>query len=397
MNLPALEGGTPVRKTMLPYGHQSIDESDIRAVVDGLQSDWLTTGPKVEEFEKAFAKATGAKYSVAMNSGTAALHATMFSAGIGPGDEVIVPALTFAATANCVRYVGGTVVFADVRPDILCVDVEQVHKLITDKTRAIITVDYAGHPSPLSELQEEAEGRGLRLIEDAAHSLGGRYYNQNVGSIAGVDMTTFSFHPVKGITTGEGGMVTMNDSILASKLRHFRTHGISTDQQLRADYGDWFYEMNDLGYNYRLTDIQCALGLSQLKKLPDFLNARRRIAERYNEQLRDIRGLILPARLEGNDSGWHLYVVRLALENFHCTRNVIFRALRAEGIGVQVHYIPVPWHPYYQALGYKRGSWPVAEDAYERMLSLPIWPGMTERDQEDVIVAVKKVIEYYRK
>lgn len=391
----AIKGGPPVRSTMLPYGRQSLGEDDIQAVVGSLRSGWLTTGPKVPEFEEAFAKTVGARFAVAVSSGTAALHAAAFAAGIGQADEVITTPMTFAATANCVRYQGGMVVFADVREDTLNLDPAKVEALVTPKTKAIITVDFAGQPSDMDDLNALASRHGLTVIEDAAHALGATYRGRQVGALA--DLTTFSLHPVKHITTGEGGMVTTDDPGMAARLRMFRTHGITTEFRQRETEGSWFYEMTELGYNYRLTDFQSALGLSQLSKLEKWVARRRAIAARYTTAFAAVPEIESPAVLQDRESAWHLYVIRLNLDRLRVGRSELFRALRAENIGVNVHYIPVPWHPYYQSLGHKKGEWPVAEGAYERMISLPIFPGMTDRDVEDVIAAAEKVIAHFRR
>ncbi len=392
--LLAIHGGQPVRERMLPYGHQFIDEDDIRAVVEVLRSDWLTTGPAISAFESAFAAEVGARYAVAVSSGTAALHAAAFAAGVGPGDEVIVPAMTFAASANCVRYQGGTVVFVDVRPDTLNLDAARAEAAITPRTRAIVTVDYAGQPSDLDEIRSLAERHHLMVIEDACHALGASYRGRTVGTLA--PLSVFSLHPVKHITTGEGGVITTDDPDLAVRLRLFRNHGITSDPQQREAAGSWFYEMVDLGYNYRLTDFQCALGKAQLRKLASWVARRREIAARYTATFSAIPAVEAPTVLPDREPSWHLYVVRLNLDHLRVGRGEVFRALRAENIGVNVHYIPVPWHPYYRRLGYPRGRWPVAERAYERIMSLPIWPGMTTGDLEDVVAAVSRVIEAYR-
>lgn len=391
----ALTGGRPVRPTMLPYGHQSLDELDIQAVVQVLRSDWLTTGPKVAAFEEAFAERVGARYAVAVSSGTAALHAAIYAAGVGAGDQAIVPAMTFVASANCVRYQGGDVVFADVQQDTLNLDHLDVESHIGPRTRAIVTVDYGGQPCDLDELLELAQAHGLLVIEDAAHALGARYRGRPVGSVA--HLTTFSLHPVKHITTGEGGVVTTNDEDLARRLRTFRNHGITTDHREREAVSSWLYEMVDLGYNYRLTDIQCALGLSQLRKLSGWLARRREIVKTYNTAFSEMPEIELLVALPDREAAWHLYVIRLDLDRLQGSRADIFRALRAENIGVNVHYIPVPWHPYYQRLGYAKGGWPVAEAAYERLITLPLWPGLTDRDVEDVILAVERVVRHFRR
>jgi perosamine synthetase len=392
----AIHGGTPVRAKLLPYGRQSVDEADIQAVVEVLRSDWLTTGPKVAEFEEAFAARVGAKYAVSFSSGTAALHAATFAAGLKPGDEAITTPLTFAATANCVLYQDATPVFADVRADTLNIDPEQIAGKISPRTRAILPVDYAGHPAELEKIIEMARERGLLVIEDACHALGAESDGRRVGSIA--DMTVFSFHPVKHITTGEGGMVTTDDSELAETMRRFRSHGISSDARQRQSAGQWHYEMVLLGFNYRLPDFACALGIQQLKKLDANLARRRAIAERYTKAFRDIPGVKIPAVQPNVNPAWHLYPIRVDTEVLIADRAQIFRALRAENIGVNVHYIPVHLHPYYRdRFGYKGGEFPMAEDAYCRLISLPMFHSMSDQDVADVIAAVGKVIRHYAK
>ncbi len=390
----AIEGGLPVRKTYLPYGHQWIDESDIKAVVEVLRSDWVTTGPKVAEFEAKLADYVGAKYAVVFSSGTAALHAAVFAAGIGPGDEVITTPMTFAASANCVLYQGGKPVFADVQPDTLNIDPGEIEKKIIPWTKALIPVDYTGQPCDLGEIKDIARKHGLIVIEDAAHALGATYRGKRIGTLS--DMTVFSFHPVKLITTGEGGAVVTDDPELARRLRIFRNHGITTEARERERAGDWFYEMVYLGYNYRLTDIQCALGLSQMNKLDSWLARRQEIARRYNEAFAELPEIMTPVVKDDRSSAWHLYVIRLNLEQLRAGRAEVFAALRAENIGVNVHYIPVHLHPYYrERFGYKRGDYPVAEEAYERLISLPIFPRMTDADVDDVVKAVCKVVKVF--
>jgi perosamine synthetase len=391
LEILAVHGGTPVRNKMLPYGRQSLDEQEIQAVVEVLRSDWLTTGPKVGEFEERFAAWVGAKNAVSFSSGTAALHAAAFTVGLGPGDEAITTPLTFCATANCVLYQGATPVFADVCADTLNLDPEQVSQRLSPHTKAIIAVDYAGHPADLEALGKLAEHRGIFLIEDACHALGAEYRRKRVGGIA--DMTAFSFHPVKHVTTGEGGMVTTDNAKLADTLRRFRNHGISSEARQRQESGQWFYEMVLLGFNYRLTDIACALGISQLAKLEANLARRREIAARYTGEFGEFLEITAPVVRDGVDPAWHLYPIRLKLEELGAGREEIFRALRAENIGVNVHYIPVHKHPYYEdRFGYRGGEFPVAEDAYERLISLPMFHSMTEQDVEDVIRAVRKVV-----
>jgi perosamine synthetase len=389
----ALHGGTPVRATLLPYARQTVEDDDVQAVVAALRSDWLTTGPRVEAFELAAASAVGARHAVAVSSGTAALHAAVFAAGIGPGDEVITSPLTFAASANAILYLGGTPVFADIRPDTLNVDPAAVAARVTPRTRAILSVDFAGQPCDLDGLGEISRARGLAMIEDAAHALGASHLGRPVGAIA--DLTTFSFHPAKLITTGEGGMVTTNRDDLAARLRRFRNHGLETDFRERTARGAPYSPMVDLGYNYRLTDLQCALGLSQLAKLESLLKRRVRVAERYSAALGRTDAVKVPAVLPHGRSAWHIFPVLLELERISADRDTILAALRAEGIGAAVHYVPAYWHPYYERLGYRRGLCPRTEAAYERLLTLPLFPAMTDTDVDDVLTALRKVLGYY--
>ena len=390
----AIHGGTPVRETLLPYGRQSLDEEDIQAAVEVLKSDWLTTGPKVGEFEERFAAWVVAKYGVSFSSGTAALHAAAFAAGLKSGDEAITTPMTFCATANCVLYQGATPVFADVSADTLNLDPREVSKKISSRAKAVIAVDYAGHPADLIALRDLTAQHGLVLIEDACHALGAEHLGKRVGGLA--DMTVFSFHPVKHLTTGEGGMVTTNDPKLAEILRRFRNHGISSEARERQASGQWFYEMVLLGFNYRLTDIACALGISQLKKLEANLARRRAIAARYTRAFCELPGVVVPVVRDTVVPAWHLYPIRLKLEALSAGRAEVFRALRAENLGVNVHYIPVHQHPYYlERFGYKGGEYPVAEDAYERLISLPMFHAITDQDTEDVVAAVNKVLEAF--
>jgi perosamine synthetase len=387
----AIHGGRPVREHLLPYGRQSLGESDISAVVEVLRSEWITTGPKIAEFEEAFAAQTNARYAVSFSSGTAALHAAAFAANLTSGDEAITTPLTFCATANVVIYQGATPVFADVRPDTLTLDPDDVASRITPRTKAILPVDYGGHPADLDHMMALADRHGLVVIEDAAHALGATLQSRAVGSIS--HMTVFSFHPVKHVTTGEGGMVTTDDERLARRLRLFRGHGIDTDARARQAEGTWFYEMTALGYNYRLSDIACALGLSQLPRLADNLARRRAIAARYADAFADTPGLVLPVTRAGASPAWHLYPVRVAPT---IDRRDVFRALRAEGLGVNVHYVPVHLHPYYrQTFGYGGGEYPVVEGAYAQLISLPMFHGMTDQDVEDACAAVNKVMAYF--
>jgi UDP-4-amino-4,6-dideoxy-N-acetyl-beta-L-altrosamine transaminase len=379
---------------LLPYGHQGIEEADIQAVVEVLRSDWLTTGPKVEEFEEAFAAWVGARHAVSFSSGTAALHGAAFAAGLGAGNEAITTPMTFCATANCVVYQGARPVLADVCRDTLNIDPEQVEARLSSHTKAVLPVDYAGHPAEWREIMALANKQGLTVIEDACHALGAEYESRRVGRIA--HLTVFSFHPVKHLTTGEGGMVTTNRPELAAKLKQFRNHGISHDARQREAGGQWFYEMQFLGFNYRLTDIACALGLSQMPRLEANLARRRAIAVQYGAAFGDLPEITVPAVRKSVNPAWHLYPIRLNLQRLTAGRSEIFRALRAENIGVNVHYIPVHYHPYYrERFGYRGGEFPIAEDAYERLISLPMFHRMSDQDVSDVIAAVRKVCAAY--
>lgn len=393
----AINGGTPVRDTYLPYGQQWIEDDDIEEVVKVLKSDYLTTGPKIEEFEEKFGKYVGVKYAVAISNGTAALHGASFAAGIKEGDEVITTPITFAASANCIIYQGGKPIFADIDSSTYNIDPKDIEKKISSKTKAIVPVDFTGQPVNIDEINAIAKKYNLIVIEDGAHSLGAEYKGKKTGSL--VDMTTFSFHPVKHITTGEGGVITTNNKELYEKLKLFRTHGITRDKKIlyNKNEGSWYYEQLELGYNYRITDIQCALGISQLNKIDKFLRRRREIAEKYNEYLKDIDGIVLPYQEEYIKSSWHLYVIQLELEKFKVGRREIFEALKAENIGVNVHYIPVYYHPYYQKLGYKKGLCPNAEKLYERIITIPLYPKMTDKDVKDVVEALDKVLKYYKR
>jgi perosamine synthetase len=372
----------------IPYGRQLIGDDDIQIVVDVLRSDWLTTGPMVGQFEEAFARYVGAAHAVAVSNGTAALHLAMLAAGVGPGDEVIVPALTFAASANCVRYAGGTVVFADVRDDTLTIDASQVESLITPRTKAIVAVDYAGLPCDLDELLRICDTRGLLLVEDACHAPGAEYRGRRVGTIA--HLTAFSFHPVKHVTTAEGGMVTTGDAALASRVRSLRNHGIATDHRQRELEGTWRYDMTELGFNYRLPDVLCALGVSQLRKLPDWLERRRALAIRYGVLLAGVPDLRLPAEPSDRRHAWHLYAVRTTGRDAADRRQKLYTALRTAGIGANVHYLPVYLHSYYQSLGYRQSLCPVSEAAYDGLLSIPMYPGLSNEDQDRVVAVLSR-------
>jgi perosamine synthetase len=372
---------------MIPYNKQSIDQKDIKAVEEVLLSDWLTTGPKVAEFERAIADYVDTKHAVAVNSGTAALHCAMYALGVGPGDEVIVPPMTFAATANCIVFQGGKPVFVDIDKDTLLINPDEVEKSITDKTKAVVAVDYSGHPCDYESLRNITDKYGLALLADSCHALGGEYKGKKVGTLA--DLTVFSFHPVKHITTGEGGMVTTDNEEFADSMYTFRNHGISTDSHQREYRGTWYYEMVDLGYNYRLSDIQCALGINQIKQLPDFLARRRGIAGIYNEAF-SISDEITPLVVRDDLlHAYHLYVVRLNRKH----RNQVFNVLREKGIGVNVHYIPVHLHPFYRKrFNTGPGLCKAAEEAYDQILSLPIYPDLGMENVERVARTVKEVV-----
>ncbi len=418
-------------KPILPYSKQSIDKSDIAAVVEALQGDFITTGPKVAEFEDAVATFTGAKFATAVCNGTAALHAACHAAGIDTGDEVIVPPMTFAASVNCVLYCGGTPVFADVIEETLLIDPAEVRRKITPRTKAVIAVDYAGQPCDYDTLRSICDEHGLILIADACHSIGGEYKGRKVGTLA--DISCFSFHPVKHMTTGEGGMSVTDNAEFAQKMRIFRNHGITTDYRQREEQGSWFYEMTELGMNYRITDFQCALGISQLKKLPGWINRRQEIAALYDNAFKSNPSITPIKKSPDLLHAYHLYVVRVPAEK----RAEVFSGMRKAGIGVNVHYIPVHLHPYYKnlsanhpphsrtlsnepnetltpALQHSRTSelpppplpnepnatqtpelqnsrtpelplCPVAEDAFRKIISLPMFPAMSNEDVENVV------------
>ncbi len=392
----AINGGKPVFGKKIGYGHQYIDDNDIQSVVNVLKSDFLTCGPAIEEAEKKLCNITGAKHAVLIANGTAALHAICFAAGIKKGDEVITTPITFAASANCALYCGGHPVFADINPETYNIDPKSVEKCITDKTKAVIAVDYTGQAVELDRLRDICNKHNLILIEDAAHSLGTKYDGKPVGSIA--DMTEFSFHPVKTCTAGEGGAITTNDDEFYKKLVLFRTHGITRDTKLMngPSEGGWYYQQVDLGYNYRMTDIQAALLSSQLDKLDLFANKRKDLVKRYDEAFVSMPEITIQKEIAKSDTVRHLYIIQLNLELLKCGRKEIFDALQAEGVGVNVHYIPTYYFPYYQQLGYKKGLCPNAEKLYERIISIPLYYSLSNDQQSKVIKAVKKVIDYYK-
>jgi len=390
----AIMGGTPVRTTPISYGKQYIDDNDVAAVAATLR-ETLTCGPKIDELERKLCEITGAKYAVAISNGTAALHVVAMAAGIGPGDEVIVSPITFAASANCVLYCGGTPVFADINPKTYNIDPASIRAHITEKTKAVVAVDFTGQAVELEEIRAICKEHNLILIEDAAHAIGTKYNGKPVGSIA--DMTTFSFHPVKTVTSGEGGAITTNDEELYRKLRLYRSHGITRDREEMVHPTDagWYNEQVTLGYNYRMTDIQAALLISQLNKLEAFSRRRKEIVAKYNEAFAEIPQIKVQEEIPQSDTTRHLYILRLDLDKLTCDRRQFFDALKAENIISQVHYLPVYWHSYYEKLGYEKGLCPEAEKYYMESMSLPLYYSMTEQDVEDVICAVKKLIAYY--
>ncbi len=393
----AINGGKPVFEKMIGYGHQYIDEADINAVVEVLKSDYLTCGPKIVEAEEKLSAITRAKHAVLVTSGTAALHAIMFAAGIGSGDEVITTPITFAASANCVLYCGGRPVFADIDPETYNIDPLSIEKNITEKTKAIVAVDFTGQVVEADAIREICDRHKLLFIEDAAHSLGSKFNGRNVGSLA--DMTEFSFHPVKTCTAGEGGAVTTDDDELYKRLLLFRTHGITRESDLmeKESEGGWYYQQIMLGYNYRMTDIQAALLSSQLDKLNLFSKRRKELVARYDRAFAEVPEISIQKEIKESDTTRHLYIIALNLEMLKCGRREIFDALRAEGVGVNVHYIPVYSFPYYQKLGYRMGSCPNAEKLYERIITIPLPYCMTDDEQDKVVEAVKKVIEHYKR
>ena len=396
MEKPAYAGGKPVRETKLYYGHQYLDEKDVQAVVDVLHSDYLTCGPRITELEQKLCELTGAKYAVVCSNDTAALHIACMAAGVSDGDEVITTPITFLASANCALYCGAKPVFADIDEETYNIDPKEIEKALTPKTKAVVAVDYTGQVVDLDTIMETCHKQNVVVIEDAAHSIGTLYKGRPIGSIA--DMTTFSFHPVKTVTAGEGGAVLTDNEEYYKKLLLYRSHGMTRDQaqMTKESEGGWYYQMIDLGYNYRMTDMQAALLISQLEKLPMFSKRRKEIVARYNEAFSRIPELTLQQELEGSDSTRHLYILRIKPEKLRIDRRGFFDALAAENIMCNVHYIPIYLQPYYQEMGYPKGLCPRAEKLYSEMMSLPLYYAMTDQDVEDVITAVQKIVDYYK-
>lgn len=376
----------------LPYGKQQIDKDDIESVISILESDFITQGPKIGEFEEKLARYCGSRYAVAFNSGTSALHGAYFAYGLGSGDELITSPNTFVATSNAALYLDAQPVFVDVEKETGNLDVNKLEEKITEKTKIITPVHYSGNPVNLKELSEISEVNDIGLIEDAAHSLGAKYNGGKIGNSKYSDMTIFSFHPVKHITTGEGGAVLTNNEEYYEKLLMFRSHGITKEQFINKPEGDWYYEMQFLGYNYRITDIQAALGLSQLKKLDKFVERRRNIANQYNMAFENNPFFNTVPEKECCESSYHLFPI-LVKDEFKAKKREIFSKLREEGLGVQVHYIPVYLQPYYKELGYEMGSCPISEDFYHREISIPIYPTMKKEDKDYVINKIFKVFD----
>lgn len=394
----AIKGGYPVRGGKIYYGRQWIEEDDIRAVSAVLSSDFITCGPKVEEMERNLETYTGAKYAVAVSNGTAALHCACIAAGIEAGDEVITTPLTFAASANCALYCGARPVFADINPETYNIDPQSIREKVSAKTKAVIAVDFTGQSVENDEIRKICDDNHLVFIEDAAHAIATKYNGRQVGSLA--DMTCFSFHPVKTITGGEGGAITTNNEEYYKKLILAHAHGITREESMMEEApheGPWYYEEISLGYNYRITDFQAALIVNQMKKLDRFAARRKEIVKRYNEEFAEIPELIIQKEIPQSDTCRHLYIIRLNLERLTCTRREFFDAMGEENVQCQIHYVPVYWFPYYRHLGYEKGLCPNAEEVYKGIMSIPLYPKMTDQDVTDVIHAVKKVVENYRR
>jgi len=393
----------------IPYSRQFIDQDDINDVIKVLKSDFITQGTKIPEFEQKLAEYCGAKYAVVFNSGTSALHGAYFSLGLKKSDEFITSPITFVATANAGLYLGAIPVFVDVEKKTGNIDVSKIEKRITKKTKLLVPVHYAGHPVDLEAIHKIAKKHHLFVVEDACHALGAKYRRQKkevrsqnkikksgdwikIGSCTYSDMTVLSFHPVKHITTGEGGAVLTNNEEFYKRLMMFRTHGITKNKFMHKPDGDWYYEMQLLGYNYRMTDIQAALGISQIRKLDSFVERRRAVADFYHNALKDNPYFDIPSEEDYAFSSYHLYPIRLK-DTYKNKKRQIFSGLRKKGIGVQVHYIPIYWQPYYRDLGYKKGLCPVAENFYKRELSIPVYPGLTEKEISYVIGSISSLSE----
>lgn len=393
----AIDGGDPVRETKIHYSRQYIDEDDIQSVIEVLKSEYLTCGPKIAELEKKLCNITGAAYSAVLSNGTSALHVACIAAGIKEGDEVITTPMTFAASANCVLYCGAKPIFADINPETYNIDPAAIESKITEKTKAVIAVDFTGQVAELDRIKDICQRYHLVLIEDGAHSIGTKYKDIPVGNIS--DITTFSFHPVKTVTGGEGGAVLTNNKEFHQRVKLLRTHGITREvKELKnASHGEWYYEQVNLGFNYRITDLQASLIASQLNKLDKFKQRKTEIVTLYNKAFKDIPEIVLQKEIPESDTLRHLYIIQLVLEKLHVSRKQIFNALAAENICCNVHYIPIYYFPYYQRMGYKKGICPNAEKLYERIITIPLFYSMTNNDVQDVVRAVRKVIDNYKK
>lgn len=393
----AIFGGTPVREKPLSYGRQCIEQDDIDAVEAALQSPLITCGPMIKSAEEKLCEVTGVKYAVVVANGTAALHLAAMAAGFGEGDEVIVSSITFAASSNCVLYCGAKPVFADIDMETYNIDPHCIEKLITPRTKGVVAVDFTGQAVDHDAIRRICQENGLVFIEDAAHAIGTKYKGRPVGSLA--DMTCFSFHPVKTVTSGEGGAITTNDEQLYRRLLRLRAHGITREPSEMVHPTDdmWYNEQVELGFNYRMTDIQAALLVSQLNKLDRFSARRKEIVKRYDEAFSQMPELFVQREIPESDTTRHLYVIRLNPERLSCDRRQFFDALYAENICPQVHYLPVYWHSYYEKLGYGKGLCPNAETYYQWSMSIPLFYSLTDEEVDDTIRAVKKVVEYYRK
>lgn len=401
METLAINGGKPVRENKIFYGRQCIEDDDVQAVAETLRSDYLTCGPRVVDMENKLCEITGAKHAVAMTNDTSVLHAACAIIGVGPGDEIITTPLTFMASANCALYCGAKPVFADINPETYNIDPKSIREHITERTKAVVAVDYTGQVVEVQEIRKICDEFNLVFIEDAAHSIGSKYNGKPVGSLA--DITCFSFHPVKTVTAGEGGALVTNDDEIARKARLFRSHGMEHDHSkfttpaTEDNGGIWYYEQQFLGMNFRMTDFQAALLNSQLGKLDRFVARRKEICAMYDEAFKDVPEIILQKTIPESDTSRHLYVIQLDLEKLTCTRRQFFEAMSAENVQCQIHYIPVYWFPVYKELGYAEGLCPNAEKVYGGIMSIPLYPKLTDADVQDVIHAVKKIVENYRK
>ena len=385
---------------MIPYGKQDITQADINAVVDVLKSDFLTQGPQVPAFERALMDATGAHYALAVNSATSALHIACLALGLGEGDSLWTTPITFVASANCGLYCGAKIDFVDIDPTTynLCPKALEQKLIVAKKLgtlpKVLVSVHLCGQPCDMRAIHALSIEYGFKIIEDASHAIGGSYLDQPIGSCEYSDITVFSFHPVKIVTTAEGGAALTNSKALADKMALYRSHGITRDEALmeNTSHGGWYYEQIDLGFNYRMTELQAALGVSQMSRLSEFVSARHKLAERYNEKLASLP-IVLPYQLPDTYSGLHLFVIRLNLEKISKTHKQVFDELRENGIGVNLHYIPVHLQPYYQKMGFKQGDFPHAEAYYANAISIPMFHGMTFEQQDEVISKLTQILE----